>query len=122
VLAAWDEVQIVGPEHFTWALRFVRYSHGCLLSFVESMTDSPVVVRAQKIEAIMRDALAGRNSIAVEQGLVPHSPLLKKARVSSEEMKQAIKHLESAGTLEIVSVPRTERGGPRSHAFYRLLG
>ncbi|MFM0335638.1 DUF3987 domain-containing protein [Paraburkholderia fungorum] len=129
VLAVWDGADKVGQEHIEWGVRFVRYSHECLLAFVETMTDSPVVANARVLEAIMRDAVGGKkpftglrfhkwNEVAHKEGLVQHGALLKKSRLDSMQVRQAITHLASEGAIEIVT---SNTGATREASmFYRL--
>ncbi|CAG2144230.1 hypothetical protein LMG31506_02961 [Cupriavidus yeoncheonensis] len=131
VLAAWDQVQVVTATHLDWALRFVRYSHICLLAFVDTMTDSAVIKNARKIEALMRDAVEGRkpfgdlrykqfNHIAEDEERVFHSALLHKSKLDADRFKRSIAHLESAG---VILIEERERTGPGrgSEIFYRLV-
>ncbi|CAG4920417.1 DUF3987 domain-containing protein [Paraburkholderia gardini] len=133
VLAVWDDVQVVTPDHLEWGVRFVRYSHACLSGFTDSMTDSQVVRDARKIEQTMRDAISGKrpftgvrfeeaNNIAVDHGLVSHSALLKKSRLDSATFGRCIKHLESEGAVAVERHQRSTRGGPSSEVFYVLPG
>lgn len=102
VLAVWDhaggENGTIRREHLQWGLDFVTYSHECLLSFVEEMTDSQVIKNGRKVLAGIADACEGRlrfgdpkvNRIAAEYRRVQHSALLKWSKLDSRAFGEAI--------------------------------
>ncbi|SAL12062.1 hypothetical protein AWB64_00471 [Caballeronia sordidicola] len=131
VLAVWSGAATINREQVKWGLEFVTYSHHCLLAFVETMTDSPVVAAAQKIEQIMRDAIGGKtpfagprskyNEVAREKGIVNHSALLHRSKLGSRDFMQAIDHMIQSQVIETESMDSAAVRGPQTQVYYRLL-
>ncbi|MGQ7938879.1 DUF3987 domain-containing protein [Paraburkholderia sp. D1E] len=132
VLAVWNDIQVVTPEHMEWAAHFVAFCQSCLLRFVDDMTDSPVVRNAHKVEQIIREAVAGRrpfktaahdryNDIAADSRLTGRAALLKASRLSSAELESAITYLVGIGVVAIVDVKRLGSAGAAFERYYRLV-
>lgn len=133
VLAAWENgVIAVTPDHLEWAANFVAFSQGCLMQYVDTMTDSEAVRNAQRIVRIMADAIGGKspfrtskhsqyNMIASRHGRVGHSALLKASRLSAAAFETSIDYLLAIRTVDVEMMPREGRGGPTHEKYYVLL-
>ena len=122
VLAVWDnaggEGGFIRREHLQWALDFVAYSQGCLLSFADEMTDSVTIKHGRKLLAMIADACEGRlkftgakapavNRMAAELKRVQHSALLKRSKLDKRTFGDAIAWLVDT---EQAIVEQTEAG------------
>lgn len=138
VLAVWDinhmpkaRANRVEVRHVQWALSFVRNSNKCLISFMENMTDDPIVEAAEKASKIMHDAVNGRrpfggsdkvyNTVAEIDGVVNRTALLRKMRVKSALMNEIVKHMIDAGMVKEEKIDREGVHGPKGTMALRLL-
>lgn len=137
VLAVWDKSMMpktlaerVEVRHVEWALNFVRHSQKCLIGFVEKMTDDPVVMLAERILKVCRDAIKGKqpfggenrrfNTVAEFDQLVSRSAIAHKLKVNTEKLQKAIDHLVATG--EVVDERIENKGkGPKMVGALRVI-
>lgn len=135
VLAVWDKragiSTMVDVQHVEWALTFVRHSQKCLIGFVDKMTDDPVVMLAERIMKVCRDAIKGNepfggddrrfNAVAEFDGIVSRSAIAHKLKVDTERLQKAINHLVATG--DVIDERIENRGkGPKFVGALRVVG
>lgn len=133
VLAVWDnaggEDGRITVEHLEWARDFVTYSQGCLLGFVDNMSDSEVIANGKRIMAMIEGACAGKvtfsgpkaayvNAAAVTMKMVQHSAVMKKAKLDSRKFKDAIDYLVGIDEISVEDIDGTKFYTPRQPPFY----
>lgn len=135
VLATWDlwfgRSNWVDVRHLEWARDYVRHSHRCLLAFVDSMTNDPIVATAAKVESIMRDAISGNETfeakykrygiIAKQEGKVAKTAILKKMNVKSKILAEVLQHMTEAGVIEPCTIDTGAARGRQTIQAYRLI-
>jgi hypothetical protein len=120
----------VEPRHVEWAEKFVRHSLKCLLSFADLMTANPVVEMAERMLAVMRDAVEGKNpfkgrqdkranAIAFVEKKVAKNAILRKLKTDTNELGPAIKLLIERGEIEPTKIHNEETG--KSTQAYRFI-
>ena len=129
VLAVWDNEMGTHTRiercHLEWAQEFVLKSQATVLKFVDQMTDSPIIKKANKTLKLMEDAVNGNkpfpddewNRYAEETGFVQHRAIYRKANTEPKEWEQVVKHLREMGYIEEDDVKK----GSKSIVGYRLI-
>lgn len=109
VLAIWDNPTqpVMMVEHIEWAIRLIRASNHCALSFVEDhLNHGAVLNEARSIIKIIKKVLSGdyqpRNAAQarlIAAGKAPHSLVLKKSRIKADLFNTAVMHAISCGDM-----------------------
>jgi hypothetical protein len=109
VLAIWDNPlhPVMESEHIDWAIRLIRASNHCALSFVEDhLNHGAVLNEARAVIKLVKKILAGdyktRNAAQdklIAAGKAPYSLALKKSRLKADLFNTAVMHAVSCGDL-----------------------